>query len=166
MAAIIAEDGTGLANANCYCTEEEADYYHEELRFHNPAWTSAADKETALVWATRLLDEQVKWKGAISNTAQALGWPRSYVYTRDNVLIQGDTIPAWLKNATAELALYLVSEDRLAEAGTKGFEEIKLPGIKIKPDKRDRKSVIPKSVWSMIAPYGSKIGSKKRLVLG
>lgn len=166
MATITVETGEGLTNSNSYCTTAEADSYHETTRLHNSAWESAADPEIALIWATRLLDEQVRWKGVISNEDQALRWPRSYVYTRDGVLIEGDTIPTWLKNATAELALYLVSEDRLAEAGTRGFEEIKLPGIKIKPDKRDRKPVIPRSVWSIIAPYGSRIKSRRRLVLG
>lgn len=165
MSALVLEDGTGLTNSNSYCSVGEATVYHSD-RLHNSEWETSDDQVPALIWATRMLDEQVNWQGSLANEDQALRWPRAYVYTRDGVLIDEDVIPQWLKDATAELAYHLLSSDRLAEAGTMGFKEISLPGISIKPDKFDRPSVLPKSVWSIIAPYGSRVGVQKRLVLG
>jgi len=142
-------------SSNTYCTLVEADSYHE-TRLHNEDWTDANDtnKNAALVWATRLLDEMVDWVGTKYTTAQALRWPRSGAYNLDNEDYDYDTIPQWLKNATAEFAMYLLSEDRQAEDDMMGFKEITLDVITLKADKYDRPHTIPKSVWDIIQPYG------------
>ena len=48
--ALIVEDGNGIAGADSYATEAQADLYHEHRG--NTAWYSVADKEAALRKAT------------------------------------------------------------------------------------------------------------------
>ena len=119
------------AQANSYCTLAEAEAYHE-TRLHNTAWTAADDatKKKALIWATRLLDEQIEWEGFATHfDTQVLQWPRMALYYPgyDNVYdmlgraIGEDEIPQRLKNAQAELALYLISADTTAALQTDSF---------------------------------------------
>jgi len=163
---LVVETGSGLATSNAYCTIDEADEYHEE-RLHNEAWineTSLETKEKALVWATRVLDEEVEWKGVIYASGQALRWPRYGVYTRDGVEIGQNVIPTWLKNATAELAMYLIESDRTTDSGSLGYSNIKVGPIELDIDKQWQSNVLPKSVWNMIKYYGAKVSSRKQLV--
>ena len=157
----------GATNSNSYCTLTEADTYHEE-RLHVDDWDNAGsnEKNSALVWATRILDEQVDWDGYKRSDAQALRWPRSYVYDTDGYPIDSSTIPQWLKNATAELARNLITGDRTLDTNydTKGFKSIQIGDLKMVMDTYTGKAVIPKSVWSIIKPYCKKIGKQKTLV--
>lgn len=117
MPTLVVEDGTGLSNANSYVSVADADTYHDS-RLHSEAWAGTdADKGRALIWATRLLDEQIEWLGYKTKTTQALGWPRWGLYDREGLLISGTSVPAWLKNATAELARQLIEADRATDAG-------------------------------------------------
>ena len=63
-------------------------------------------------------------------------------------------IPAWLKNATAELARYLLTEDRTAERGY-GLQSVTADVVEVVFDSADEKPVLPASVRSMVAAYGS-----------
>ena len=163
MAVIIVEDGTGLTTSNSYATVAEADTYHVDV-LNGTAWDASADPEAALIMATRLLDEKVKWRGARNSREQALRWPRSYVYDADGYLVDNDSIPQWLKNATSELARWLSASDRLAEADTKGYSLMKVGDLELRVSRYDRAGVIPPSVWSMISPYGISISAGRMLV--
>lgn len=146
----------GGANANSYATVAEADAVHAQT-LNASAWTAAtnATKETALQWATRVLDTEVDWAGWIVTETQALRWPRGEVYTRDGVLLSQLAIPTFLKQATAELAKHLIAGDRTAEAGSVGIAELTVDVINIVFDKSDKKTVLPPSVLAMIRPYGT-----------
>lgn len=169
MATMIVETGSASATANSYCSVANADTYHE-MRLHATDWTEAtdSDKEKALMWATRLLDEQVQWNGYKYTTTQALAWPRSSVSTIDGDDFLYTEIPDFLKNATAEFARCLIVEDRTADPVTKGFKQIIVGDgeVDITIDKHDRAKTIPPSVWTIIRPYCSKIKNPiKTLVL-
>ena len=64
-------------DANTYATLAEAETYHE-TRLHNDDWNSAAsaDKNKALAWATRLLDDLIDWFGSKTDVYQPLLFPR------------------------------------------------------------------------------------------
>jgi len=145
----------GAADANSYCSRDDADTYHS-ARLHNSTWTSASDdtKDVALVMATWLLDNDFVWAGLISSTTQALRWPRSGITDQDNIYIDDDTIPDFLRDATAELAMWLIASDRLAEADTAGFSQIKIGSLFAIIDKNDRNERIPDIVRSMVSYYG------------
>ena len=74
---LIKEDGTGLANANAYANAADGDAYHD-AHLYASAWTGAttANKEKALVMATRLIDAQFQFNGFKRLSTQALQWPR------------------------------------------------------------------------------------------
>ncbi len=99
------ETGSGLATANSYISEAEADAYHVERG--NTVWSAAsqANKETALVRATDYVDKRFrrKYRGCKATQAQALQWPRTDAYDNEERLISGR--PVELQQAVAEYAI-------------------------------------------------------------
>lgn len=163
--AVTLDATVGGVDSNTYCTLAAADTFHED-HLYATDWTSAADanKNIALVMATRVLDEQMNWHGNQDTETQALLWPRNSVYDRGGYLVDNATIPAFLQRATAELARYLIASDRTADDDTKGFSKIKVGPIDLRPDKYDRAPVLPKAVWLMVRHYGTKVGKTRTLV--
>lgn len=151
------------ASSNSNCTVAEADSYHEEHLYASD-WTDAstASKTTALVWATRLLNEQFVWTGVQTTTTQALRWPRVGIYDQDRNLFDKDLIPQFLINATAEYARYLLAADQTATPGTKGIKSLVAGDLELVFDKYDRAPTIPNSVYSMLKPYGKKASGLQR----
>lgn len=151
--ALVLDATVGGSSANSYCTRAEGDTYHE-AHLYATAWTGATsgNKDAALVWATRMLDEQIEWAGEKTTVEQALRWPRGGAYDRDGIEIDSDIIPAFLKNATAELARYLLSSDRPSalDSAMSGIESVEVGSVKVKFDKMDRISTLPDSVMAMI----------------
>ena len=126
MATMVVEDGTGLSTANSYCSIVDADDHHS-MRLHNTTWTSIASdtqKEMALMWASRLLDEEVDWYGVKTAEDSGLRWPRTGVYDKDNDLIGESEMPTDVVRATAEFAMFLVAEDRSLESDLMGFKHL------------------------------------------
>lgn len=165
--ALTLDSTVGGASANSYLSVADADSYHEG-RLHNSGWFEATttNKEAALVWATSLLDG-MEWQGYLASGTQRLRWPRAWVKRRDDFAVDflgqpltlsqiyfaTDEIPRWLKEATAELAFWLLAEDRTADPDTAGFKSIKVSSIELDIDRTDRAKPIPDSVKRMIRPY-------------
>ena len=145
----------GADDANTYSTLAEAEAYHE-TRLHNDDWNSAAsaDKNKALAWATRLLDDLIDWFGSKTDVYQPLRFPRYNLVDTDGQIFDSSIIPQFLKNATAEYAMHLIIGDRIKETDLKGYQSIKVASIRITPDKYDNPAFIPPSVWEMIKDYG------------
>lgn len=145
------------ASATSYSTLAEASSYFSE-RLNSTVFTAAASatQETALMHASRTLDEWVDWIGNRATEEQNLRWPRYGAEDRDGYAFDSDIIPDFLKDATAELALYLLGADRTAEPDTKGFKELAVGSLKLVVDKDDRDSatLIPDSVLAIIEHYG------------
>ena len=156
----------GAVDANSYCTLAEAETYFES-RLHDTDWSGAvtADKNAALVWATSVLDSAMNWYGWAMSESQALRFPRSGLMTPDRYSVTSVAIPSFLKKATAEFAMWLIKEDRMADSDTMGFKQIAVGSIQITTDKFDRKSTIPKAVWDIVRPYGSKYSSSSSIEL-
>lgn len=168
----------GSSTANSYVTLNEAIEYMD-TRLHKTSWLSAGteDKKRALVWATRLLDDQVAWKGIKSSDTQALRWPREYCPERDSTTgggyedfdsgvgnmtryLDGSEIPVFLKNATAEFAMFLLAEDRTLETNRDlmGFKRMRVDVIEMEVDPWTKRPMLPASVWSIIKWYAEKTG--------
>ena len=113
--AFIAEDGTGIADANSYLSVADADSYHSDRG--NALWTGVdAVKEAALIRATAYLEALYTWTSGIKSTqAQGLSWPRVWAFGRDGYALTG--VPVQVKDATAELALRSLSETLGADLG-------------------------------------------------
>ena len=109
--AFIVEDGTGRADSTAfisvdYLTEYQADRGVDIGTF------DAEDVEAAIVRATEYLSEAFKWKGYKLNSRndrdgeQSLEWPRQNVYDEHGFYVDDDSVPREIKQATAHLAYY------------------------------------------------------------
>lgn len=163
MPVLVVETGAGLSNSNSYCTTDEADEYHE-MRLHNTTWTDSSDdtKEAALMWATKLLDSNVKFDGLKYTEDQALEWPRDGVLDRGGYEIDVDEIPSFLKDATAEFAMWLIASDLTADDATSGYKRIKAGSLELEVNKWDRRGIVPRAVWAIIRFCAIKSSSKSR----
>lgn len=157
MVAIVVEDGTGLATANSYISEADADTYFEK-HLYGTAWTGSANKVAALQMATRLIDDYFDFEGKKINDSQALQFPRYDIFDRSGYLIPSTTIPTPVKNATAELAKWLIDSDRTADADGKGFKRLVAGSLTMEPDTADKAPVLPDVVKKMLAPFGQPVG--------
>lgn len=163
----------GSSTANTYCTLASASEFLEQNIHTYATWSSATtnNRNACLVWATRLLDDQMVWDGSKSDPLgidpenQALRWPREFVYDPDGDEIDDETIPKFLVQATAEYALYLLSEDRTADYDTYGFKELKVGPIAMVVDKYNQRPTMPLSVWEMIKFYGTRAQGQARLLV-
>ncbi len=150
----------GGAAANSYCTVTEADAYHDS-RLHRDDWkatgTDVATKTVALIEATRLLDSMYEWASWASQpTVQALQWPRIAVIARNRlVYVPNDAIPTELKNATAEMARQLITEDRTADSDieTKGILSLRAGPVALTFKDSVVAKVIPDAVFSLLPPW-------------
>lgn len=103
--ALTVETGSGLADADAFISEEEADTYHEARG--NTDWTGdfTGDKEAAIRRATAVLNSYL-WQGyRTQGRNQSLSWPRASVVDREGLPIGIDEIPQELKDACAEIAM-------------------------------------------------------------
>lgn len=110
--ALVVEDGTGVVTANAYATVAEVDEILS-VNIHSK-WgviTDAATKEKLIQWASRILDERVKWHGKKTFDTSGLAWPRTGVRDREGTLIDDNLVPLAVKVAAAELADHLLAGD-------------------------------------------------------
>lgn len=103
--ALEVEDGTGKANAESYISVSDADTYFS-ARAVPTEWAAAttAEKEGALRYATRWIDDRYAWPGTIHLTTQALAWPRAWAYDREGRDLTAQ-VPDRVAEATAEAAV-------------------------------------------------------------
>ena len=103
--AFVVEDGTGLSTATSYIAVLDADAYFSDVG--NATWAAAltADKQAALIRATRAVDQYggTSFRGYKSSDTQALEWPRTDAY--DDYDYALTLVPKAVKNATCEAAL-------------------------------------------------------------
>lgn len=147
----------GGEGSNSYITLDDAELYFE-TRLHKAEWTAATDddKEIALMWATRLLDASIEWKGTVVDTDQALQWPRADVYDRNDTLIAETVIPSDILNATCELALALIRSERTADLDqdSQGLRRLKAGPVELEFKDLVQAKVIPDAVYAYVRPYG------------
>ncbi len=113
---LITEDGTGLANAESYCSVATASAYFTSHDVPEASWADleTSEKEALLRTATEYIEQTygARWRGYPMTDTQALSWPRGYVergdfaaLTSTSAYLPDDEIPPLLARATAELAL-------------------------------------------------------------
>lgn len=152
--ALVFDTTVGGTAANSYTTIQEAEDYNDARLFSTWDAVALADRQAALVWATRILDYSFDWAGAKYTIEQALRWPRYSVLDRDGQLFDSTEIPAELKDAVSELARLLASTDRAADSGTEGLKKLKVDVIELEFDKNDRLPTVPDEVYQMVSHLG------------
>jgi len=162
----VVEYGDGATNSNSYCSLATAENYWDS-RLYPTTWDAAtdADKRIALSWASRLLDQLLKWSGYKYDEDQAIQWPRDGAYDRAGYAIDSDEIPTFLQEAVAEFAAYLIASDRTAENATKGFSRIKAGTVDVTINKWDRQSTIPNTVFTMVDFCAVKASNRQRFLV-
>lgn len=167
MAALDATVGGPLANS--YITIAQANNYMEE-RLYTEAWYApAANREAALITATRLIEEQMLWLGERATTTQALDWPRSGLTYANGVPIDPLSIPVQVQRATAYYALALLQDTSqtttTVAAGTVKRQQIGDTSVEFFDPGAARQQVttspwttMPAEMRQMLRPFGSVLG--------
>ena len=110
--ALVIEDGTVVAGANSYITDQEFVDYANARGYEIPA--AEADREPLIIKAADyILSQESKMQGVRTDPVnQTMSYPRSgaYLYC---TLIASDAIPQTLKNAQCEAAFAVSSTDLL-----------------------------------------------------
>lgn len=166
---LVKEDGTGKPDANTYALVADADVFHEG-HLYATAWTGAstANKEKALVLATRFIDASYQFNGAKTKTTQALQWPREGAIDPDRLAFartilstvigsyfESDQIPRALVEATCEMAREVLATDRTDAPDGEGLTQVGLVGsVNLIFDKHDRQPVISRFAQTMLSKLG------------
>ena len=169
--AVVFQPDPAVALYNSFVSVQEADDYFAK-RLFAPTWTSAlqATKESALMWATNQLNT-LKWKGVRTSGTQLLSFPRKgLTYTESSNTYGGNgyesydivgmgyftiipvptaTVPTEIKQATAELAFWLMSSDTTAPTGLVGFKRIKVDSIELEMFKNEAPPWFDKAVRNL-----------------
>lgn len=164
--------------SNSYTTVASATAFLT-MRLHTDAWTAASveDQSTALMWATQLLDEQVRWAGQPTFPDQALALPQTGLVDQWGRLVASDTIPLPVQQATALYALGLLESTAAATTGT-GTSQLLVKSKKIGDTMITYQDIpatstpraaspyaIPSEVRALLRPYGQVPGGVNVLVL-
>lgn len=108
--AIVVEDGTGKTDAESYLSISDLGTYWAKYGYSAGTLTEA-QKEALVIRATNIIDYNFQFDGIPTSTTQALSFPRTGCYTKNGNIIASNVIPDKLKNAVAELAYYLTTQD-------------------------------------------------------
>ena len=164
---LVKEDGTGRSDANAYASTLDGDAYYDG-HLYAAAWTAAtnANKEKALVMATRLIDSQYQFGGTRTKSAQALQWPREDCRDPDadgwnGGTVASNAVPKSVVDATCEMARELIIVDRTAAPPGEGITATwtDVSGTKYAwPE--DRRPIISHVAQAMLAKFGTLIKRK------
>lgn len=143
---------------NVYCSLGQANQHFMD-RLNSEVWDNATDdiKNKALLFATRVLDATYTWKGSPVEFEQNRDWPRYNVYDEDGYYINYDVIPRYLIEATAELALKLLEQDRISneEPSTIGIKKVKLGSLAVDFENAEsikQLKIVPDYIDDIVAP--------------
>ena len=170
-------DTVGSSTANSYATVAECTTYLDE-RLNAGAWTTAVaaaadDDVRALIQATRMIDLLTfegqptnPLNGTSTGTTQALKFPRYSVDNDAGWVWESDVIPQPVKDATCELALYLLNQgttDPTQPTGLEGFESVQVGALNVTPRRGFSASDIPDYIRKILSPLLSGSRNTARL---
>lgn len=163
---VVKEDGTGKVDANSYASVVDGDAYHDG-HLYASAWTVATEENRAkaLVFATRLIDAEYKFKGVRANSTQALQWPRAGCRDPDGTdYLARDVVPSAVVNATCEMARELLIKDRTVAPVGEGLKYQNVGSTQTGYDKTDTPPVITRVAQAMLAKLGSLLKARSGAV--
>ena len=156
---VVVEDGTGLSNANSYVSTAEVDAFFEGDLWEPAAWTSA-DKDAAVVQATRMLDDVVLakyggWVGDRGSATQALEHPRANVLrVPDADLLAADEVLPFVKNAVYEIIRAIVTADPTLDNTRRGLKRVEAGEVEVEFDPSTiRDHVLPREAINAFVAY-------------
>jgi hypothetical protein len=127
------EDGTIVPGANSYLTVAEADDILALDFRKTPEWNALteADKELMLSAATLYLEDNYLWLGSRVAADQPLAWPRFGMKDKEFNCIAPGIIPRELKRATAQLAVWLRTNDGNEAMDNEGIRRFRSDDLEI-----------------------------------
>lgn len=162
--AIVVEDGTGKADAECYISVADADTYFSARANATWAALTTGAKEAALRLGCDYMEAVYgpRWKGERATETQALSWPRTDVCA-NGVEVASDVVPVEVQRANAELAVRASSgTPLLADQGAQVTQETVGP-ISVSYAEGARQNTRYAAVDGMLAGYLSGSASQIRV---
>ena len=114
-------------------------------------------KERALVFATRVLDNSYIWRGVRTSKLQGLAWPREHVRDEEGDCLPKDVIPKNLRAAVVFLALYGKGTSPLGLDASRRVASVQADSLKVefRQDGAGQPSVVPEFVRSFLSGLGT-----------
>ena len=156
----------GAATSNSYLTVIEAETYFD-TRLSASDWSDAAaqDKIIALIMATRVMDKMWDWVSIRTDTTQVLDWPRIGVLSENKrETILNNVIPTAIKNATAEFAMQLLTEDRTLDSDIEKLRirSLKAGAVMLTFAGGVTATVVPDAVFYLIPKWWGNLRARKQ----
>ena len=137
MTVLVKEDGTVIVGANSYVNLAEAENYISDMP--SPAlltWNALADdveRESLLIYATRVLDQRARWNGQKFAAASPLRWPRVNVVDCDGLPVAHDVVHSNVKAAVCEMALWfsIPGQNPFTVSESQGIQEFAVDVIRV-----------------------------------
>ena len=167
---------------NSFCSLDEADLHHTRRLGANAYVVADVDTRTsALFWATDILNRQI-WIGTPNSPNQKFSWPRKYVPTRNTINLEvtssrrrtiherdenltlfsqwmdSTVIPEFLKEATAELALYVIERAEIGLTSVSQYDDdltsLNLGSLSLSfGEKSDYVTDMPYQVYNIVSDF-------------
>jgi hypothetical protein len=151
---LVLEDGTGVVTANAYATVAEIAAILSS-NIHSTWMAMDQDSQEKLViWATRVLDERVKWFGQKSHQTSGLAWPRAGTKDKEGYPIDDNLVPRQVKVAVAVLAEHLVAGNPDVVDTTANKKMVKVDVVELEFDPRITNRKWPAEVDLIIEGLG------------
>lgn len=153
----LVEDGTGLTGANSYVSVAAADDYFVVDTNFSATWTaySTPQKQYALAWASRVLDQKVVWQGAKAVADSGLRWPRQGTHDRDGNAIDDDVVPIQVVQATLEMVKVVAAGDPTTGQNIEYLKEIRVDVIELIWQDHAGQPNLPALINEILYPLGS-----------
>jgi hypothetical protein len=115
--------------------------------------------------STRLIDKMWEWISIRTDALQALDWPRVGVLAENRLTtIDDNVIPQALKDATAEFAMQLITEDRTLDSDieTLRLKALRAGSVSLTFDKGVTAKVVPDAVFYLIPEWWGSLRARKQ----
>ncbi len=123
-------------------------YAGETLRYDE--WSEYSQQRSALIFATILLENRVKWYGRKTDPSQTLQWPRKGLVDRYGNAVDSNSVPEIVKQVQCELAFSMMERNpMLIESG---IEKMNLDGLTL--NLQGSKQTIPWKIFSPVRQWG------------
>lgn len=131
---LVIEDGTGVVTANAYASVAEIDAILVTNIHSGWSVLDPTSKENLVIWATRILDERMKWFGTKTFPTSGLAWPRAGTKDREDYPIDDNLVPKPVKVAVAVLCDHLIAGNPDAVNTASNLKEIKADVVQLNFD--------------------------------
>ena len=134
---------------NSYISLDYADSYASSTMRYDE-WSVYDNQESALKFATILLENRVRWYGCKTSSSQTLQWPRRGLLDRYNKAVDSSTVPEIVKQIQAELAFYMMENKPMVI--NNGIEHMDFEGLSM--NLKANKQTIPWKIFSPVSIFG------------